>query len=778
MKYAIGQSVPRSGDPRLLKGYGNYIDDVNLSFQAHAFMLRAQHAHADILSIDTSDAENAPGVVAVLTGAEYEADGMGVISGPTPRKRRDGSAMFRPMRPALTRDRVRHVAQIVAVVIAESVDLAKDAAELINVDYTPLPVNISTEAANYPATPGVWEEYPDNESFVYGAGDRAAADAAIASAAHVVRQRFIINRLNANAMEPRGAIGDYDPGERKCTIYTGVQRPYEWRTHLAKNLFHVVENQIRIVCGDVGGSFGMKGAIYPEIPLVAWASRRIGRPVKWRCERSEGFVADDHARDNVSDVEFALGEEGEFLALKVKTNANHGAYLAFLGTAAPTVNIGGFAGVYTTKALHVEVTGVLTNTSPLSPYRGAGRPEASYILERMIDIAASRLEIDPTELRRRNLIPSGAMPYKTPLIFTYDCGEFETVMDKALAAADYKGFAERRAQSGLRGKLRGVGVSCTIEIAASPQAATQLETAEMRFDPSGTLTILVGTTPHGQGHETIYKQVVCGKLGLDPDLIRVIEGDTDKIAYGTGTGGSRSAAIGSGAVVQATDKIIAKTIKIAAHLLEASVEDITFEDGEFVITGTDRSMSFTDASVAAFNMENLPSGMEPGLSELAVYRLDAGNFPNGCHVCEVEIDPETGVVEFMQYKVVDDCGVELNPLLVKGQVHGGIAQGAGQALMENIVYDLETGQLLSGSLMDYAMPRADNFCDFDVAGHPVPTKSNILGVKGVGEAGTVGGLAAVMNAVNDALAGLGVEHLEMPATPERVWTAIRHAKGG
>ena len=777
MKYAVGQSVPRSEDPRLLKGYGNYIDDVNLSFQAHTFMLRAPHAHADILSIDTSDAENAPGVVAVLTGAEYEADGMGVISGPTPRKRRDGSAMFRPMRPALTRDRVRHVGQIVAVVIAESVDLAKDAAELINVDYTPLPVNVSTEAANDPATPGVWEEYPDNESFVYGAGDRAAADAAIASAAHVVRQRFVINRINANAMEPRGAVGDYDPGEGKYTIYTGVQRPYEWRTHLAKNLFHVAENQIRIVCGDVGGSFGMKGAIYPEIPLVAWASRRIGRPVKWRCERSEGFVADDHARDNVSYVEFALGEEGEFLALKVKTKANLGAYLAFLGAAAPTVNIGGFAGVYTTKALHVEVTGVLTNTSPLSPYRGAGRPEASYILERMIDIAASRLGIDPTELRRRNLIPSDAMPYKTPLIFTYDCGEFEIVMDKALAAADYMGFAERRAQSELRGKLRGVGVSCTIEIAASPQAATQLETAEMRFDPSGTLTILVGTTPHGQGHETIYKQVVCGKLGLDPDLIRVIEGDTDKIAYGTGTGGSRSAAIGSGAVVQATDKVIAKTIKIAAHLLEASVEDITFEDGEFVITGTDRSMSFTDASVAAFNMENLPDGMEPGLSELATYTLDAGNFPNGCHVCEVEIDPETGMVELMQYKIVDDCGVELNPLLVKGQVHGGIAQGAGQALMENMVYDSETGQLLSGSFMDYAMPRADNFCDFDVGGHPVPTKSNILGVKGVGEAGTVGGLAAVMNAVNDALAGLGVEHLEMPATPERVWAAIRDAKG-
>jgi len=777
MTYAVGQSVPRSEDPRLLKGYGNYIDDVNLAFQAHAFMVRAPHAHADILSIDASGAEGAPGVVAVLTGADYEADGMGVISGPSPRKRRDGSAMFRPPRPALTRDRVRHVGQIVAVVIAESVDLAKDAAELIQVDYRPLPVNVSTEAANDPATPGVWEDYPDNESFVYEAGDRAAADAAIASAAHVVRQRFVINRISANAMEPRGALADYDPGEGKYTIYTGVQRPYEWRSNLAKNLFHVAENKVRIVCVDVGGSFGMKGAIYPEIPLVAWASKRIGRPVKWRCERSEGFVADDHARDNVSDVEFALGREGEFLALKVKTNANLGAYLAFLGTAAPTVNIGGFAGVYTTKAMHVEVTGVLTNTSPLSPYRGAGRPEASYIVERMIDIAAGRLGIDPTELRRRNFIPSDAMPYKTPLIFTYDCGEFETVMDKALAAADYAGFAERRAQSESRGKLRGVGVSCTIEIAASPQAATQLETAEMRFDPSGALKILVGTTSHGQGHETIYKQVVCGKLGLDPDLVQVIEGDTDTIAYGTGTGGSRSAAIGSGAVLQATDKVIAKTLKIAAHLLEASPEDIAFEDGAFVIAGTDRSMSFTDACIAAFNMANLPAGMEPGLSEIATYTLDAGNFPNGCHVCEVEIDPETGVVALMQYKIVDDCGVELNPLLVKGQVHGGLAQGAGQALMENMVYEPETGQLLSGSFMDYAMPRADDFCDFDVRGHPVPTASNILGVKGVGEAGTVGGLAAVMNAVNDALAGLGVAHLEMPATPERVWAAIRDARG-
>jgi len=770
MKYAVGQAVPRSEDPRLLKGRGCYVDDFSLPHQAYAFMLRSPHAHAEIRRIDAAAAETMPGVIAVLTGADYDGDGMGQISGPLPRKRRDGSPMYRPPRPALTRDRVRHVGQIVAMVVAETVNQAKDAAERIAVDYVPLPANVATDKAT--TSSAIWDDCSDNEAFIHEVGDATAVEAALRTAPHVVRQRFVINRITANTMEPRGALGEYDPGEGKYTIYAGIQRPFAWRTTLTRNLFHVPENRLRLVTGDMGGSFGMKGAIYPEIPLVAWAAKRVGRPVKWRCERNEGFVADDHARDNVSDVEFALDDDGKFLAMRVRTSANLGAYVAYMGAGPPTGNVGGLAGVYTTPAMRVEVSAVLTNTSPLSPYRGAGRPEASYVIERTIDLAARKLNMDPVELRRRNMIAPDALPYKTPLTFTYDCGEFEAVLDRTLEKADYKGFPERRRQSEAAGKLRGIGVSCTIEAAASPQS----ETAELRFDPSGTAIILVGTTPHGQGHETIYKQVVCEKLGMNPDDIRVIEGDTEKISFGTGTGGSRSAAIGTSAVLQATEKVIEKTRRIAAHLLEAADADVALEDGRFAIAGTDRAIGFREAAAAAFQPGKLPKGMEPGLYEIATYMPEAANFPNGCHICEVEIAPETGAVEILRYSVVDDCGVELNPLLVKGQVHGGIAQGAGQALMENIVYDSDSGQLISGSFMDYCMPRADNFCSFDVSGHPVPTKTNPLGVKGVGEAGTVGSLAAVMNAINDALACVGVEHLEMPATPERVWRAIREAQ--
>ena len=769
-KYAVGQAVPRTEDPRLLRGTGNYVDDFNQPNQLHAFMVRSPHAHASITSIDCAEASAMPGVLTVLTGKEYAADGLGSITGPSPYKRRDGSTMFRPPRPAVTVDRVRHVGQIVAMVVAETIDQAKDAAEAVQVDYDPLPVNVVTELARQSAA--IWDDCPDNEAFLYQVGDKDAVNAAVAGAAHVIRQRYVINRITANAMEPRGALAEWDPGTERYTIYTGVQRPYAWRATLSKNLFHVRESQIRFVTGDLGGSFGMKGAIYPEVPLVACAAKRLGRPVKWRCERSEGFPADDHARDNVSDVTLALDENGKFLAMGVETSAALGAYVAFLGMGAPTGNVGGLAGVYTTPAMHVAVSAVMTNTSPTSPYRGAGRPEASYILERTIDIAAARLGIDPVELRRRNMIPSEMLPYKTPLTFTYDCGEFETVLDKTLAKSDYDGFAVRRTESEAAGKLRGIGVSCTIERAA----AAQLETAELRFDPSGDAAILIGTTPHGQGHETIYKQIVCGTLGLDPDRVRVIEGDTDAVSFGTGTGGSRTATIGSAAVLKAMDKVIDKTKKIAAHALEAAVEDITFEEAQFAIAGTDRSMPFLDAVALAFDPANLPPDMEPTLAELASYSPEVENFPNGCHIVEVEITPETGEIVLARYSVVDDCGLELNPLLVKGQVHGGIAQGVGQALMENMVYDRDSGQLLSGSFMDYSMPRAGDLCDYDVGAHPVLTKTNLLGVKGVGEAGTVGALAAVMNAINNALAPLGIEHFEMPATPDRVWKAIDLAR--
>ena len=769
-KYSIGQSVPRTEDPRLLRGTGNYVDDFNQPNQVYAIMVRSPHAHAAIKAIDVVEASGMPGVIAVLTGADYASDCLGSITGPSPYQRRDGSTMFRPPRPALTSDRARHVGQIVAMVVAETVEQAKDAAEAVQIDYDPLPVNVVTESAR--KSTAIWGDCPDNESFFYQVGDKEAVDSAVAGAAHVIQQRYVINRITANAMEPRGALAEWDPGTERYTIYTGVQRPYAWRATLSKNLFHVRESQIRFVTGDLGGSFGMKGAIYPEVPLVAWAAKQLDRPVKWRCERSEGFPADDHARDNVSDVTLALDENGKFLAMGVETSAALGAYVAFLGMGAPTGNVGGLAGVYTTPALHVAVSAVMTNTSPTSPYRGAGRPEASYILERTIDIAAGRLGIDPVELRRRNMISPDQMPYKTPLTFEYDCGEFEAVLNKTLKKANYDGFAARRSESEAAGKLRGIGVSCTIERAA----AAQLETAELRFDPAGDATILIGTTPHGQGHETIYKQIVCGTLGLDPERVRVIEGDTDAVSFGTGTGGSRTATIGSAAVLRAMEKVIDKTKKIAAHTMEVAKEDVTFEEGQFTIAGTDRSMTFLDVAALAFDPFKLPPDIEPTLAELASYSPEVENFPNGCHIVEVEIEPETGEVELSRYSVVDDCGLELNPLLVKGQVHGGIAQGVGQALMENMVYHRDSGQLISGSFMDYSMPRANDLCDYDVGAYPVLTKTNPLGVKGVGEAGTVGALAAVMNAINNALAALGIEHFEMPATPDRVWKAIDEAR--
>jgi len=769
VQFRLGQPVPRTEDPRLLTGNGHYVNDFNLPGQAHAVVLRSPHAHAAIRGIDTSAALAMPGVLAVLTGADYATDGMGYIAGGSPLKRRDGSNMVRPPRPALTRDRVRHVGQPVALVVAETAAQAQDAAEAVEVDYEILTPVMSTGTANRPGTPVLWDECPDNEVFVREFGNREATDAAIAKAAHVVRQKFDITRVHASTMEPRGVLAQFHPWEDRYTIHTGAQRPWAWRTALARHTFGgIPENALTLITGDMGGSFGMKGAIYPEIPLVAWASKRVGRPVKWLCERTEGFSADDHGRDNVTEAELALDADGKFLALRVKTNANLGAYVSFLGFAPSTGNVGGMVGPYTIPAAHVTVTGVVTNRSPISPYRGAGRPEASYVIERLIEIAAKETGIDAIGLRRKNFIPPDAMPYKTALTFTYDCGEFEALMDRCLEKAGFAGFEARRKDAAGRGRLRGIGISCSIEQAAGAQP----ETAEMRFDPSGTVTLLVGSTPHGQGHETIYKQLVCEKLGIAPDQIRVVEGDTDKVSFGTGTGGSRTATIGSGAVFEAVGKIVCKARKVAAHRLEAAEDDVAFEDGRFVIAGTDRSLSFKDVAVSAFDPAKIPAGMEPGLYEIATFNPTKANFPNGCHICELEIAPETGTVEIVRYTVVDDVGFEINPLLVKGQIHGGIAQGLGQALMENLIYDEESGQLLTGSFMDYGMPRADDLCAFDVEGRPVPTATNPLGVKGAGECGTVGALAAVMNAVNDALAPLGIRHLEMPATPERLWRAI------
>lgn len=764
MNFETGQPVPRTEDPRLLKGAGKYTDDFNYPHQTHMIVVRSPHAHADIKNIDTTPALAVPGVVAVLTGEDYDADGMGEIMGGSPRQRRDGTPMYRPPRPALTRDRVRHTGQAVVLVIGETADAAKDGAEAVVIDYAPLPLSLSGAEGE----PVLWDEIGDHESFVYEVGDKEVTEQVIAGAPHVIRQKFVVNRITANSMEPRGAIGLYDPGNDRYTIHTGHQRPWAFRTSLTKNTFKIGEHQLSLITGDMGGSFGMKGSIYPEIPLVGWAAKRIGRPVKWVADRGEGISSDDHARDNVTVAELALDQDGNFLAMRVSTEANLGAYVSFMGMGPSTGNIGGLAGVYTTPNMFVEVVGRFSNLNPISPYRGAGRPEASYVMERMIHLAARDLKMDPIELRRRNMIAPDQMPYKTPLTFTYDCGEFEAMMDAALAKADRAGFDARRAKTAENGLLRGIGVSCTVEQAAGAQP----ETAEMRFDPSGTLTLLVGSTPHGQGHETIYKQLIVEKLAIDPTNIRVIEGDTDKVSFGTGTGGSRTASIGTSAVLEAIGKVVDKTLKVAAHLLEASDTDIEFAHGAFTVSGTDKSISFTEVAQSTFQPAKIPDGMEPGLYEIATFNPKKANFPNGCHVSEVEIDPDTGTVKIVKYTVVDDVGFEINPLLVKGQVHGGIAQGAGQILMEDLHID-GAGQPLAGTFMDYAMPRADDFCYFDVEGRPVPTETNPLGAKGAGECGTVGSMPSVMNAIIDALSPYGISHIDMPATPEKVWRAIQ-----
>jgi carbon-monoxide dehydrogenase large subunit len=771
-KFGIGQSVTRFEDVRLLKGEGRYLNDVNLPGQAHAVVLRSPHAHARIRGIDVDRALKAPGVLAVLTGADVERDGLGTMKMTLRRKRPDGTPMFAPPHRGLSQERVRYVGDPIAFVIAETLGQAKDAVDLVQVDYDPLPSVTSTAAAG-PGSAPVWDECPDNVSNVYEAGDKAAVEAAFARAAHVVRRRYVITRVHAQYMEPRGALGVYDPGEDRYTLYADVQYPHRVRNALASMVFQIPEHQIRVIAGDIGGGFGTKGWQYPEHRLVLWAARKLGRPVKWACERHEAIPADEHARDNISDAELALDAEGRFLALRVRTIANLGAYISSdRNLLASFSNVVTLVGVYTIPAAHVQVTGVLTNCNSTAPYRGAGRPEAIYVLERLVDDAARELGLDRLKLRRMNIIPGSAMPYRTSLGVTYDCGEFEKGMDQALALADVAGFPARREESRRRGKLRGLGIVNAIERAAAPG----LEYAEIRFNPSGTAMILMGSKNQGQGHETIFKQIAHEKLGLDPREVRYIDGDTDRVAFGIGSMGSRSTVIGGTALSMAADKLIAKGRKIAARLLEAAEPDIVFADGRFAVKGTDRAVVLKEVARAAFQLDKIPSGVEPGFYETGTFSPPADTYPNGCHVCEVEIDAETGEVALVRYAVVDDVGTVINPLTLKGQIHGGIAQGVGQALMEQVVYDPESGQLLTSSFMEYGMPRADTFCDIAVASNTVPTKLNPLGAKGAGEAGTVGALPVVMNAVLDALATAGVRDFDMPATSDRVWHAIQAAR--
>lgn len=775
-EFGVGAAVPRYEDLRLIRGAGQYTDDLHFPGETHLVVVRSPHAAARIARIDTAAARAVPGVLAVLTGADAVADRLGLINCGVERKKADGSPMPRPPYHVLAVDEVHFVGDAVAAVVAETLHAALEAADRVEIDYEARPSVTDCATAAAPGAPAVWPQLaPDNVCYVVRNGNVAAVEAAFAKAAHITRLDYRITRVSTNSMEPRNAIGLYDPVEERMTLYAGTQVPHRIRSEIAQHIFRIPQHKLRVVSRDVGGGFGMKGSHYPEYMLTLWAARKLGRPVRWNATRSESFVSDYHGRDSHWSVELALDERGTFLGLRAKVIANVGAYLGLSTTLPPANNIGGIAGVYRTPAICSEVTAYFTNTGPMSPYRGAGRPEATYAIETIIDKAADEMGLDRVDIRRRNVIPPSAMPFKTGLVFEYDCGEFEKNIDLALEAADWKGFPARREHSARDGKLRGIGLVNAIEVAAGPFGRPSEEFAEMRFDPGGNLTLLVGTHNHGQGHETAFRQMAKTLLGVDPERVRVLWGDTDLVTHGIGTFGSRSMIVGGTSLTRASEKIVERGRAIAAHMLEAGVDDIVFERGSFKVAGTDRAVRIEDVARASYRPHGLPVGEEVGLWAQAMIAPDNITYPNGCHVCEVEVDPETGKVEVVGYVVVDDVGTVVNPLLVKGQIHGGIAQGLGQALLESILYDRDNGQMVTASYMDYGMPRAHDFPSINVHSNPVPTATNPFGVKGVGEAGTVGALAAVMSAVRDALRPLGVTELAMPATPANVWAAIQAA---
>jgi len=767
----MGQSVPRTEDPRLLRGGGQYVDDIRLPNECHAYMLRSPHAHARITSIDIGAAQMMPGVLAIFTGADWVEGGHGQHSLDFSRARRDGSPAFCPTRHAIEPDAAKVTGDIVAMVVAESINQAKDAAEQIIVEYDPLPVITDGLDARVDGAPVLHAGCPDNESYFYAAGDRDAVDAVIATAHHVTRLKTRINRITANTMEPRGCIGDYDHRLGRYILYGANQLPYMMRKSLAADVLGVPETAVKLVTPNIGGSFGMKLGAAPEYRACLWAARKIGRPVRWICERSDGHLTDYHDRDQVTDAELALSEDGEFLALKVSNICNIGAWLDPGGTISPAGHLGGLAATYKTPLIYAEASAVFTNTSANGPFRGSGRPEASYVIERLIDNAAREMKIDRVEIRRRNMVAPEDMPFKTGLIYTLDCGEFGENMENSLKMGDYGGFEARREDARKEGKLRGLGVANFIEQTAQLHG----ETVAVQFDQSGTVTVLAGAIEMGQGLDAMFKIVVSDALGIDHEDIRVSMGDTDSLPFGGGSYAARTAILGGSATVRAIDKILDKAVQIAAHILEAPDDDIEFRNGAFHVVGTDRQVGIQEVARAAYRGDMLPEDMELGLFATDTFVPKAPTFPNGCHVVEVEIDPETGVTEILKYSVTDDVGTVINQLTLEGQIHGGIGQGIGQAFSERILYD-ETGQLVTGSFIDYGMPRAQDMCSFDLANNPVPTKLNPVGAKGAGEAGNVGALAAIMNAVVDALAPLGIDNLDMPATPDRVWRAIQDAK--
>ena len=775
-EFGFGQPVRRKEDPRFLMGRGRFIDDRREPGELHAYLVRSPHAHARILAIDAAEARAVPGVLGVFSGADLAADGIGGIPCEFKTLKLGVSgiadcAMVRPHFPALAQERVRFVGEAVALVVAESRDAAKDAAELVMVDYDPLPAVIATAEAAAPEATQIWDAAPRNTAFVWEGGDREGAEAGFARAARVARIETVNNRVVIAAMETRGALGLHDAATGRLTLHTVTQMPHGLKQELA-HVFHLPEERIRVVVGDVGGGFGAKNSLYPEHVLVLWAARKLGRPVRWMGERSEAFLGDYMGRDNVSLGELAFDDAGRILALRVTTTANLGAYLAPEGPLSPTSNTPALAGVYRIPAIHVTVTGVFTNTVPTDVYRGAGRPEAIYLLERLIEAAARELGMDALELRRRNLLAPSEMPYKTSLGLVYDSGEFERVLDAALARAGWSEFAARRQESERFGKRRGIGFSHYVERVAGAWA----ETSNIEITREGRAVAYLGAMSNGQGHETAFAQLVADRLGLGIDEVEVVEGDTDRVATGHGTGGSASLGIAGAALDAAVIRVIERAKTIASELLETATADIEFVDGRFVVAGTDRSVPLKEVARQAFEQRFVAPGRKPGLAESGDYRPKTPTFPNGCHVAEVEIDPETGALQLLAYTMVHDFGRVLNPLLVEGQLHGGVAQGLGQAGFERVVHDPDSGQLLSGSFMDYCVPRAADLPDLVFVERSTPSPSNPLGIKGCGEAGAAGAPPALINAILDALAPLGVTDIEMPATPERIWHAIQAAK--
>ena len=773
MKFGVGQPVRRTEDPRLLTGAGRYTDDIAVPDQVYAYVLRSPHAHAEIGAIDTAAAEAAPGVLLVLTGAEVEADGLGDVPCIYRIDNRDGSKNVYPPHPMLAKGRVHHVGDAVALVVAETLDQARDAAELIAIDYQPRPVAAATATATDDRTPQVWDEAPGNICFDVEQGNREAIDTVFASAPHVVMLDLVNNRVSPNPIEPRAALALYDAAGGRYTIYTCTQSAHRFREVLADKIFHVPPEKVLVITPDVGGAFGVKIHVYQDQALALWAARKLGRPVKWCADRSQSLISDAHARDNVTHAELAFDDDGRFLAVRSESYANMGAYLSNVATVVQSFYGGIQTSVYAIPDAYVAVKGVFTNTVPVDAYRGAGRPEAIYRVERLIDLAAEELGLDPAEIRRRNLISPAAMPYTTPLGMTYDSGEFARNLDDSLAAARWSEFPTRREETRARGRLRGIGISAYIDTCAGPYL--QPEEAMIRFENDETVTLFVGTQANGQGHETCYAQMLTDALGIDFEKINVRQGDTSETSLGGGALGSRSMLAGGLAVNAAVAKVIDKAKPTAAELLEVAAADVEFANGQFIVSGTDRGVGIFD--VAAIAREGHGGIGASPLEGRAQANSEASTYPNGFHVCEVEIDPETGALEVVAFTAVDDFGTVINPLLAAGQVYGGIAQGIGQALLENAVYDEETGQLLTGSFMDYAMPRASDLPMMDVSWNEIPCRTNPLGVKGAGEAGSIGAPPAVINAIVNALAEYGITHIDMPATPERIWSAIRAAKG-